>query len=261
MRVPLVQGRDVEERDDERAARVVVINETMARRFWPGGDALGRRVKVADDWLDIVGIAKDVKNRILSETPAPLLYIPLLQDYRTNMILVARTAIEPEAMVHAVQAEVVALDAGMPMFDIKTLEEHIGVSLFVQRMAATLLSLFGVLALVLSAVGLYGVMAYTVSQRLRELGIRIAIGAQRRDLLVLILGQGLALSVIGIISGVLMALMATRLLAHSLYGVSATDPVTFMVVALLLLVVALVAGYVPARRATKIDPIVALRLE
>src|SRR5258707_8046261 len=103
MRVPLVQGRDVEERDDERAARVVVINETMARRFWPGGDALGRRVKVANGWLQIVGVARDVKNRSLSEAPAPFLYIPLLQDYRSNMILVARTAIEPETMVHSVQ--------------------------------------------------------------------------------------------------------------------------------------------------------------
>src|SRR5262249_16574306 len=145
--IPLVHGRDVDDRDDERGRRVVVINETMARRFWPGGDAIGRRVKLADNWLEIVGVAKDVKNRSLSERPAPFLYVPLLQDYRSNMILVARTAVEPETSVHAVQAEVTALDPGMPVFDIQTFEEHVAIALFLQRMAATLLSLFGLLAL------------------------------------------------------------------------------------------------------------------
>jgi putative ABC transport system permease protein len=261
MRIPLVQGRDIDDRDDERTRRVVVINETMARRYWPRGDAVGRRVKVADDWLEVVGIAKDVKNRSLSEAPAPFLYVPLLQDYRSNMILVARTAVEPDTTIHAVQAEVTALDAGMPVFDITTLEEHIGIALFLQRMAATLLSLFGLIALALSAVGLYGVMAYTVSQRIRELGIRIAIGAQRRDVLRLILGQALALSAIGIIGGLIIAAMVTRIAARLLYGVSATDPATFALVALVLLLVATVAGYFPARRATTVDPIVALRLD
>lgn len=261
MRIPLVRGRDINERDDEHERRVIVINETMARRFWPGGDAIGRRVRVADQWYEVVGVAKDVKNRSLSEGPAPFLYIPLLQDYRSNMILVARTAVEPEAMFHAVEAAVAAIDAGMPLFDLKTLEEHIGVSLFLQRMAATLLSAFGLLALALAAVGLYGVMAYTVSQRSRELGIRIAIGAQRRDVLTLILGQGFVLLAIGIIGGLVIAAVATRLTARLLYGVSTTDPMTFMVVALLLLIVASVAAYLPARRATQVDPIVALRLE
>ncbi len=155
------------------------------------------------------------------------------------MIVVARTTAEPEKMFHAVQAEIAALDPEMPVFDAKTLLDHIGVSLFLQRMAATLLSIFGLLALSLSAVGLYGVMAYAVSQRTRELGIRISVGAQRGDVYKLILGQGLVLSAIGMIGGLVAALIVTRFAAHLLYGISAADPVTFTSIAVLLLGVAL----------------------
>lgn len=261
MRIPLVHGRDFDERDHEGARGVVVVNETMARRYWPGGGALGSRIKLTKDWLEIVGIAKDVKNRNLSEAPQPFLYLPLLQDYRSNMILVARTATEPETMFDDMQAEVAALAPEMPIFDPKTFEDHIGVSLFLQRMAATLLSIFGLLALSLSAVGLYGVIAYTVGQRTRELGIRISVGAQRRDVLKLILGQGFILSAIGMTGGLITALIVNRFAAHLLYGIGPADPLTFTSVALLLLGVALVAAYFPARRATKIDPMIALRIE
>ncbi len=261
MRIPLVHGRDFDERDHERAQRVVVINETMVRRYWPKGGALGQRLKLTGDWLEIVGIAKDVKNRSLSETPQPFLYLPLLQDYRSNMILVARTAINPEQAFHGVQAAVAALDTGMPIFDVKTFEEHIGVSLFLQRMAATLLSIFGLLALSLAALGLYGVMAYSVSQRTRELGIRISVGAKQRDVLRLILGQTLTLAAIGMAGGLVTAIAVTRFAANLLYGISPADPVTFILIAVLLLFVSLVAGYFPARRATKIDPMIALRSE
>ncbi len=261
MRVPLVRGRDFDKRDQEGAPGVVVINETMARHYWPGGDALGRRLKLAKDWMEIVGIAKDVKNRSLSEAPQPFLYLPLLQDYRSNMILVARTAVEPEKIFQSVHDEVAALDPQIPMFDAKTLEEHVGISLFLQRMAATLLSIFGLLALSLAAIGLYGVMAYSVSQRTRELGIRVSVGAERRDIFKLILVQGLAMSVVGLLAGLVGALAVTRLTANLLYGVSATDPVTFIVIGLLLLCITLLACYFPARRATKIDPMIALRVE
>lgn len=239
----------------------MIINETMARRYWPGGDALGRRLKLTKDWLEVVGIAKDVKNRSLSEAPQPFLYLPLLQDYRSNMILVARTTIEPEKMFHAVQAEVDALDPKMPMFEAKTLEDHIGISLFLQRMAATLLSIFGLLALSLAALGLYGVVAYTVSQRTREMGIRIAVGATQGNVLKLVLRQGLMLSAAGMVAGLITALAVTRFSVHLLYGVSAADPMTFTAIALLLLLVAFVASYFPARRATKVDPMIALRME
>jgi len=261
MRIPLVQGRDFDEHDRESTHRVVVINETMAERFWPGGDALGRRLSVGKEWLEIVGIANDVKNRSLSESPAPFLYLPLLQDYRSNMILVARTALEPEQMLSAVESAVAALDPEIPVFEPTTFEDHIGVSLFRQRMAATLLSLFGLLALSLSAVGLYGVMAYTVSRRTRELGIRIAIGATRGEILRLILGHALILSAVGIAGGVIVALIVSRFLVHLLYGVGPADPLTFAVIPVVLLGVALAASYLPARRALTIDPVTALRTE
>jgi len=261
MRIPLLHGRDFDKRDQEGAPGVVVINETMAQRFWPRGDALGKRLKLTKDWLEVVGIAKDVKNRSLREAPRPFLYLPLLQDYRSNMILVARTTNEPETMFHAIQTEVAELDPEIPMFDVKTLEEHIGVSLFLQRMAATLLSIFGLLALSLAALGLYGVMAYAVSQRTREMGIRVAVGATQGNVLKLVIGQGLMLCVVGMIGGLIIASVVTRFSIHLLYGVSATDPVTFCSVGLLLMVVASLACYFPARRATRIDPMIALRVE
>ncbi|MPY89488.1 MAG: FtsX-like permease family protein [Luteitalea sp.] len=262
MRIPLVGGRDFDDRDREGTQGVVIINETMAQRYWPGGDALGGRLNVEEgDWVEIVGIAKDVKQRSLSEAPQPFFYLPLLQDYRSNMILVARTALEPEEMLQAVEGEVAALDPEIPVFEPTTLQEHLGVSLFRQRMAATLLSLFGLLALALAAVGLYGVMAYTVSRRTRELGIRIAVGATDRDVLKLVLGHALILSAIGIAAGVITALIVTRFLVALLYGVGPADPVTFAVIPIVLLGIALAAGYLPARRAIKIDPTVALRIE
>jgi predicted permease len=264
MRIPLVGGRDFDERDRENAHRVAIINETMARRYWPHSGALGaigQRLKLTNDWLEIVGVAKDVKNRSLSESPRPLLYLPLVQDYRSNMILVARTSMNPEQAFHGVQTVVSSLDSGMPMFDAKTFEQHIGVSVFLRRMAATLLSIFGLLALSLAALGLYGVMAYSVSQRTRELGIRISIGAKQSDVLKLVLGQTLVLAAIGIAGGLVTAIAVTRFAGTLLYGVSPADPATFTLIAALLLFVSLVAGYFPARRAMRIDPMIALRSE
>jgi len=261
MRIPLAHGRDFDERDHEHAPRVVVINEMMARRYWPKESALGHRLKLTSDWLEIVGVAKDVKNRSLNEPPKPFLYLPLFQDYRSNMILVARTTIDPGQAFRAVQGEVSALDKRMPIFDVETFQEHIGVSLFLQRMAATLLSIFGLLAISLAALGLYGVMAYAVSQRTRELGIRISVGARKSDVVKLILGQAVMLAAAGMTGGLVIALVVTRFAAKLLYGISPADPVTFTAIAVLLFVVALLASYFPARRATRIDPMIALRSE
>jgi putative ABC transport system permease protein len=262
MRIPLVHGRDFDERDNVRAQPVVVINETMARRYWPKGGALGQRLKLTtNDWLEVVGVSKDVKNRSLSEAPQPFLYLPLFQDYRSNMILVARTTMNSEQAFHGVQATVAELDTSLPIFDVKTFEEHIGVSLYRQRMAATLLSILGFLALSLASLGLYGVMAYSVSQRTRELGIRISVGATRQDVLKLVLGQTMTLAVIGIGVGLVTAIVVTRFAANLLYGISSADPATFGLIAVLLLLFSLMAGYFPARRATRIDPMLALRSE
>ena len=261
MRIPLVRGRDFDEGDQENTHRVVIINETMARRYWPKGGVVGQRLKLTGDWLEIVGVAKDVKNRSLSELPRPLLYLPLLQDYRSDMILVARTSMNPQQAFHGLQTVVSSLDSGVPMFNFKTLEQHIGLSLYLERMAATLLSIFGLLALSLAALGLYGVMAYSVNQRTRELGIRISIGAKQRDVLKLVLGQTLVLAAVGIAGGLVTAIAVTRFAASLLYGISPADPATFTLIAVLLLLVSLVAGYFPARRATRIDPTIALRSE
>ena len=261
MRIPLVRGRDFDEGDQENTHRVVIINETMARRYWPKGGVVGQRLKLTGDWLEIVGVAKDVKNRSLSELPRPLLYLPLLQDYRSDMILVARTSMNPEQAFHGLQTVVSSLDSGVPMFNFKTLEQHIGLSLYLERMAATLLSIFGLLALSLAALGLYGVMAYSVNQRTRELGIRISIGAKQRDVLKLVLGQTLVLAAVGIAGGLVTAIAVTRFAASLLYGISPADPATFTLIAALLLLVSLAAGYFPARRATRIDPTIALRSE
>lgn len=233
----------------------------MARRFWPGRDPLGGRIRLGKGWLTVAGIARDGKYRRLSEPPQPFLYLPLLQDYPSNMILVARTPLAPESLLSAVRAEVTALDPEIPIFDLETLEEHFGISLFLQRMAATLLSIFGLLALSLAALGLYGVMAYSVSQRTRELGIRMSIGAQRRDVSRLIMGQGLMVSATGLAIGLAAALATTRLTSGWLYGIGATDPTTFALAAFLLVAVAALASYVPARRATRVAPIVAVRVE
>jgi predicted permease len=268
MGIPLVAGRGVEERDGKDAPRVVVVNETFARRFWPGADpareAVGKRLSFESDqgpWVQIVGVARDGKYWTLAEAPQMFVYVPLTQSYDSSVTLVARAQGDPRALVPAIREEVRRLDPTLPAFDVKTLSEHMGVSLFPARVAAALLGAFGLVALLLAAMGVYGVVSYAAAQRTREIGIRVALGAQTRDVLRLVAGRGMLLVGVGLSLGLACALALTRFMEGLLYGVSATDPVTFALVVLLLGGVALLACLAPARRAAKVDPVVALRYE
>jgi predicted permease len=265
MEIPLVAGRDFTEQDSKPESRVAVVNQTFARKFFGTEDAIGRRFNFggpSDPFWTVVGVAADGKYETLGEDPKPALFRPLLRDYNTTVTLAARTTGgDPNAVIAALRREVQELDPTLPLYEVKTLEEHMRVPLFPARAAAVILGSFGALALLLAAVGIYGVMSYAVAGRTREIGVRMALGASRRNVLGLIVGQGMALALIGLGAGLLAALAAARLLTGLLYGVSPGDPLTFAAVVLLLSLVALLACYVPARRATKVDPMVALRYE
>jgi predicted permease len=268
---PLLRGRDFTAQDTAGAPAVAIISEGLARRLWPDlkdvGEALGKRVHLGgpDDPLsEIVGIAKDTKNsqfRPLDGPAPPTLYRPFAQNYSPRASLVVRTSGDPRALIPAVRREVVALDEHLPPHELQPLTENIALALWSARTGAAILSIFGMLGLALAAIGMYGVMSYAVARRTREIGVRMALGAQRRDVLRLVVGHGLALTLAGAGLGLAVAVAVTRLLANQLYRVSATDPVTFAGVTLGLICVALVACYLPARRATKVDPLKALRHE
>jgi predicted permease len=265
LQVPLMQGRDFSWRDGKDAPGVIIVNETMARRLWPGQIALGKRVRISNQpeapYLEVIGVAKDGKYRSIGENPRPYMYLPVLQNYRPGMTLVVRTMGDPKGIVSGVRQQVQALDSRLPVYDIKTMKEHMTYALWTTRMGAELSTTFGLLALLLAATGLYSVMAYSVSQRTREIGIRMALGAQQHDVLRLVAGQGMTLALVGVVIGLSVAFVATRILSSLLYGVSATDTVIFTGIPLLLAAVAFVACYIPARKATKVDPMVALRYE
>ena len=267
MGVPVLAGRDFNEKDDDKATQVVIVNEAFVNQILPRVDsiydAIGKRVRTRPDgpFREIVGVAKDGKYWTIGETPQPFVYFPLLQSYSSYMTLIVRTESDPQAMIGVIRGEVQKLDSNLPLYGIRTFTEHIGMSLFPARIAATLLTSFGVLALILSAIGIYGVVSYSVAQRTREIGIRMALGAQAADVLRLIAGRGIRLALIGISIGIAVAFLLTRFMESLLYGVSATDPVTFAVITGLLVLVVLLACYIPARRATKVDPMVALRYE
>jgi macrolide transport system ATP-binding/permease protein len=267
MKMPLVAGREFGEQDTATSDKVVLINETAARTYWPGENALGKHLlvgtpgsKAGPKRLEIIGIVKDSKYRNITEAPRTIMFLPAVQNYFPDLSLHVRGA-NPKALTAAVQRVVQGLDANLPVFGIRTLEEQRSNSLYIERMAATLLSAFGILALLLAGIGIYGVMAYLVNQRRREIGIRLAIGAEPGDIIWLILKQGLWLVAIGVAIGGSGAFAVTRLLANFLFGISPVDTFTFIMVAIVLTGMALVACLVPARRATKVDPMVALRYE
>ena len=268
MATPLVQGREFTDQDKQKSESVAIVNETFVRRLIPDAkssvDALGRRFSFngsGGPFQRIVGVAKDGKYFNISEEPRTFVWTPLAQGYFSTGILLVRTVGDPQSMIPTVRNEVHSLDPNLPIFDVKTLTEHMRLALFPARVAATVLGVFGFVALMLAAIGIYGVTSYSVAQRTREIGIRMALGAQLGDVLRLILSHGVKLTVLGVSFGLIGAYLATRAITSVLYGVSATDPLTFIFVSLLLTTVALVACYWPARRATKVDPLVALRYE
>ena len=266
--IPLLSGRTFTEADRESAPRVGLINDRLAREFFPKGDAVGKRFMfghpsstAAPTWVEIVGIVGDTKLYGLANPARLEVYIPYAQDPLNHMNLLVKSAVDPAAMTSAIRGAVGLIDKDQPIFKIATMKELLSDSVSTRSFMLILLGLFSGVALVLATIGIYGVMSYSVAQRTRDIGIRIALGASRRDVFQDVLGLGLRLTGIGLAFGLVGALALTRALSSLLYGVHATDAVTFTAVSLLLMVVALLASYVPAQRATRVDPIVALRYE
>ncbi len=264
LQIPLLRGREFTMQDREGAPGVAVVNETFVKRYLAGQDPIGKRIRLSgakDPWLEVVGLARDSKYLTLGEAPAPFVYQPIAQRYESGISLIVRTKTDPTNFLAPVRREVQAIEKNLPVTDIRPMTELLGNSLYAARMGAVLLGVFGLLALLLAAIGLYGVMAYSVARRTREIGIRMALGAQRGDVLRLVLYEGMTLVGVGILFGLAGAFALTRLLASFLYGVSTTDPSTFIGIAVFLAAIALVANFIPARRATKVDPMIALRYE
>jgi predicted permease len=263
LRIPLVSGRTFTEFDREGGGLVAIANEAMARHFWPGENPIGKRWHFFGETAtrEIVGVVRDVALNQLGEPPQPIAYLPMTQYYEPAATLQVRTTGEPGGVLAEVRNRIQRLDRNLAITNVATIREIIDQGLWAARMGAMLLALFGFLALVLAAVGLSGVMGYSVAQRRQEIGLRLALGAQPGEILRMVLGQGLLLTVVGMGIGLLAALALARLATSLLYGVSAADPMTLLVVPPVLAAVALVACYVPARRAMRVDPIVALRYE
>ena len=259
--IPLERGRDFTRRDAANSQPVVIINQALAARYWPHQDAIGKRMKVEAKWAVVVGVARNTDYYGLNETPQPFLYLPLSQFYSSRVILHVRTTGNPLGLAAAVEQVIHQLNAGMPVFSVDTLEALTQAASSGQRLAGALAGVFGLIALVLAALGIYGVIAYSARQRTHEIGIRMALGARPDDVLRMVLGQGARLALIGVVIGLAASLAVTRLTSGILFGVSATDPFTFVGVAILLAAVALVACYIPARRAMRVEPTVALRCE
>jgi putative ABC transport system permease protein len=261
MGIPIVSGRGIDDGDVAGHEVSVVVNETMARRYWPGGNAVGRIVRFGNGPARVVGIAKDGKYSSLNEEPRNYMYLPLYQMYRSDVALVVRTSGEPAAALGGIKSALARLDSSLPLFDVRTVDEHMQLILFIPRMVRTVLTLFGGLALLLATVGLYSVIAFAAAQRTREIGIRMALGAARRDVVRLIVRQGVVLVVAGTAIGLVLAFAATRLIAGQLVAVGARDPVSFAATVALLAVISVLACVVPALRAARLDPVAALRGE
>ncbi|MBX3280240.1 MAG: ABC transporter permease [Acidobacteria bacterium] len=266
LRIGLLQGRAFDEQDRAEAPGVVIVNEAFARRYWPGQAPLGKRIQLGSGgndspYLTVIGVARDGKYNSLGESATPFFYRALAQARVSAPTLIVRTAGNPGDSLAAVRAAVEALDKNLPLYDVKTMRQHLGLALWPARLAGGALGVFGLLALLLATAGLYGVMSNAVAGRRREIGVRMALGADAAAVLRLVLQQGMKLVMVGLSMGLAAALALTHLLKSLLFGISATDPLTFTGIALLLTCTALLACWIPARRATKVDPLVALRCE
>jgi macrolide transport system ATP-binding/permease protein len=259
--IPLVSGREFTRADNETAAPVAIVNETMAAHYWPGRNPIGERLQVKDRWLQVIGVARNSKYRSMRELPEPFFYVPLRQNFSVGAALNIRTQLRSETMATALARELHAMDPNLALYETISLQEQLDRATSPQKVAVTLTGILGGLALLLAAIGLYGVMSYTVSQSTRELGLRMALGAHSSDLFRIVMSRGLALTAGGIFLGAAAALGLTRLLGYLLYKVSPRDPLAFGSAFLVLAIVSLVACFLPAWRATRVDPIVALRYE
>jgi putative ABC transport system permease protein len=269
MGIPLLKGRDFNEFDQHKTNQVVIISEQFAKQFFPGEDPIGKRIKSGlsmfegekSQWREIIGVVGDIKHRNLGKPSRATYYQPETQVPSNQLAVVLRTKGDPHALITAARKEVATLDKDVPVYSVKTMDEYISSSVAAPRFNTTLLTIFATVALVLTIVGLYGVMSYSVAQRTNEIGIRLALGAQTRDVILMVVKQGLFLVVIGLAIGLPAAFALTRLISGLLFGVTTKDPFTFVFAAVVLSVVGLLACYIPARRATRVDPLTALRYE
>lgn len=263
LRIPLISGRAFSDTDRKDTTPVAVVNEAMVKRFWPARNPLGERFHFFGDptLIQVVGVVRNTVVDAIGEDPVPLAYLPITQAYSPAATMQVRTEGNPEAVISGVRAQVQQLDNNLAITGVQTIGEIMDLGLWAPRMGAALLTLFGGLALILAAIGVYGVLSYSVNQQTREIGIRMAMGAERASVLRFVIGQGLKLALIGLVVGVAVALMIARQLSSLLFGVKAYDPLTFIGVSVVLVFVALLACYIPAWRASRVDPLIALRHE
>jgi putative ABC transport system permease protein len=264
MRIPLLRGRFFSDADSPSSPKVAIISEALARRYFPNQDPLGRQMRFgfppnSNVSREIVGIVGDIRDVALSRKPGPMMYVPFAQAPLYGSEVVVRSSLSASSVAAGIRQAVGSIDKSLPVTDIESLSDALGQSISQERFRTFLLASFSAIALVLAAVGIFGVISYSAAQRTHEIGIRIALGAERRDVLRLILGQGTKLALVALGIGVVAAFLLTRLMSSLLYSISATDPLTFASVTIILLSVALTACYIPARRAMRVDPIVALR--
>ena len=264
LRLPLLRGRLFNDQDDDKAPLVAVVNDAFARTHWPGENPVGmrfRRARAGSPWITVVGVTANARTESLSNSAVPKVYLSFYQTGGKRLAIFLRGRVDPAAIGEAVRAQIQAVDSTLPVFGARTLDETVSSSLDGVRFSMAAVSLFGLTALLLAGIGIYGVMAYMVGGRTREIGIRMALGAPRVAIMRSILREGLQLTMTGTAIGVVCGLTATRLIADVLYGVSPADPATFTIAVAALLVVALAACAIPARRATRIDPTIALRCD